>query len=69
MVFIFILLSAGIFEFFNRFTGNNSLVIFGFIAICSLFVGVYFYFKVDDVKDDFLNIIKGNLGRKDEINH
>jgi len=63
MVFIFILLSAGLFEFFNRFTGNDSLVIFGFIAVCSLFVGFYFFFRVSGVKEDFFNIIKGKFGR------
>jgi len=63
MVFIFILMSAGIFELFNRFTGNNSIIIFAFIALSSLFVGVYFFFKVDGVKEDFLNILKGKFGR------
>ncbi|MCK5846938.1 MAG: MFS transporter [Bacteroidales bacterium] len=63
MVFVFILMSAGLFEFFNQLTNNNSYVVFGFIAISSLFVGVYFWVKVDGVKDDFLKIIKGELDR------
>ncbi len=46
MVFIFILFSAVIFELINRLSGNNSLWTFGFIALSSLFVGVYFFFKI-----------------------
>ncbi len=63
MVFVFILVSAGLFEFMNQLTGNNSYIVFGFIAVSSLFVGVYFWFKVDGVKSDFLKIIKGELDR------
>ncbi len=63
MVFIFILLSAGIFELLNQLTNNNSFIIFGFIAASSLFVGVYFWYRVDGVKSDFKKIISGNLDR------
>ena len=63
MVFVFILMSAGLFEFMNQLTGNNSYAVFGFIAVASLFVGVYFWFKVDGVKEDFLKIIKGEFDR------
>ncbi len=63
MVFIFILFSAGLFELFNQLSGKNTMIIFGFIAICSIFVGVYFFFRVDGVKEDFKEIMKGNLGR------
>ncbi len=64
MVFIFILLSAAIFELLNQITSNNSFVVFGFIAASSLFVGIYYWFRVDGVKQDFKKIIKGDLGRK-----
>lgn len=66
MVFIFILLSAVVFELINRLTGNNSHYVFAFLSLSSFFVGIYFYFKVPGVKEDFLKLIKGQLGRKEE---
>jgi len=41
----------------------DTLLVFGFIGLISLFTGLFFYFKVAGAKDDFLNILKGNLGR------
>ena len=41
----------------------NTLLVFGFIGLISLLTGVFFYLKVHGAKDDFLNIIKGKLGR------
>ncbi len=64
MVFIFILLASVIYELIMRLTERNTDVVFAFIAACSLFIGVYFFFRVPDVKEDFKQIIKGNLGRK-----
>ncbi len=62
-VFIFILFASVVYELIMQLTNKNTLVVFAFIAICSLFVGVYFFFKVKGVKEDFLNILKGKLGR------
>jgi acyl-[acyl-carrier-protein]-phospholipid O-acyltransferase/long-chain-fatty-acid--[acyl-carrier-protein] ligase len=63
MVFMFILFSAGLFQGMNVLTKDNTLVVFAFIAACSLFVGLFFYVKVPGVKDDFNNIIRGKLDR------
>jgi len=59
MVFIFILLSAGIFSGLNAVSNQNSLVVFGFIAVSSLFVGIYFLYKVKGVKEDLMKLLKG----------
>jgi len=75
MVFVFILLSAGIYALFNYFTLSivmvhneekkvvDTLLVFGFIGLVSLLTGIYFYFKVNGAKQDFMNIIKGQLNR------
>lgn len=63
-VFIFILLASVVYELIMRLTDKNTLYVFGFIALSSLFVGVYFFFNVPGVKEDFKRILKGNLGRK-----
>jgi len=59
MVFIFILLSAGIFSALNGVSNQNPLVVFGFIAVSSLFVGFYFFYKVKGVKEDLMKLLKG----------
>jgi MFS family permease len=75
MVFIFILLSAAVYALFNFFTAEevmfeghpkevvDTLMVFGFIGLVSLATGVYFYFSVDGAKEDFHEILKGNLRR------
>ena len=75
MVFVFILLSAAIYALFNYLTSStvmvhneekevvDTLLVFGFVGAVSLGTGIYYYFKVGGAKDDFLNILKGKLGR------
>ncbi len=75
MVFIFILLSAGVYALFNFFTAEevmfeghpkevvDTLMVFAFIGLVSLATGVFFYFSVAGAKEDFHEIIKGNLRR------
>jgi hypothetical protein len=75
MVFVFILLSAGIYAIFNYLTASkvmvnneekevvDTLLVFGFVGLVSLGTGLYFYFKVGGAKEDFLNIMRGRLGR------
>ncbi len=41
----------------------DTLLVFGFIGLISLLTGIFFFFKVDGAKEDFLNILKGKLGR------
>jgi hypothetical protein len=41
----------------------DTLLVFGFIGLISLLTGIFFFFKVDGAKDDFLKIIKGQLNR------
>lgn len=75
MVFIFILISAVVFALFNYFTADelliegeaknvvDTLIVFGFVGLVSLFTGIYFYLKVIGVKEDFSRILKGKLDR------
>ncbi len=76
MVFVFILLSAGIYALFNYFTAHelivkgetkevvDTLMVFSFIGFVSLGTGVYYYLKAIGTKEDFHNIIRGKLGRE-----
>ena len=76
MVFVFILLSAGVYALFNKFTAEphivdgeqievvNTMMVFAFIGLVSLATGLYFYFRVKGARADFFNIIHGRLGRE-----
>jgi len=75
MVFVFILISAGIYAIFNYLTSStvmvhnekkevvDTLLVFGFVGLVSLLTGAYFYFNVGGAKEDFHNILRGKLGR------
>ena len=65
-VFIFILLASGVYSLIMQLTDKNTYVVFAFIGLSSLFVGIYFFVRVPGVKDDFLQLIKGNLRREAE---
>jgi hypothetical protein len=41
----------------------DTLLVFGFIGLISLLTGIFFYYKVAGAREDFLNILKGKLGR------
>ena len=61
-VFIFILLASVIYPVLLM--AKTTDAVYAFIALSSIFVGVYFLYRVPGVKDDLLKIIKGDLGRK-----
>ena len=63
-VFIFILLASGIYPLL-MWTDNTDFV-YGFIGLSSVFVGIYFYYRVPGVKQDLLKLLKGDLGRRRE---
>ncbi len=66
MEFTFILLASLAFGIITKVTGDNSIWVFIFIAVASLFVGVFYLIFVPGVKQDFLNILKGKLDREIE---
>lgn len=62
-VFIFILLASFFYEIIMRVSDKNTDIVFAFIGLSSAFVGIYFFLKVPGVKDDFMNLLKGKIGR------